>query len=55
MRDNLDGEIAELEAIRSTLLDILEAVYGIDLSKNAVGRAIDRYQTQQAIITGRGR
>ena len=55
MRDNLDGEIAELEAIRSTLLDILEAVYGIDFSKNAVGHAVDRYQTQQAIITGRGR
>lgn len=55
MRDNLDGEIAELEAIRSTLMDILEAVYGIDLSKNAVGRAVDCYQTQQAIITGRGR
>lgn len=55
MRDNLDGEIAELEAIRSTLMDILEAVYGIDFSKNAVGHAVDRYQTQQAIITGRGR
>ena len=54
MQDNLDGELAALEAIRATLLDILQAVYGIDLSSNAVGRAVDRYQVRQAIITGRG-
>lgn len=54
MQDNLDGELAALEAIRGTLLDILQAVYGIDLSSNAVGRAVDRYQVRQAIITGRG-
>lgn len=54
MQDNLDGELGALEAIRSTLLDILQAVYGIDLSSNAVGRAVDRYQVRQAIITGRG-
>ena len=54
MQDNLDGELAALEAIRCTLLDILQAVYGIDLSSNAVGRAVDRYQVRQAIITGRG-
>lgn len=53
-QDNLDGELAALEAIRGTLLDILQAVYGIDLSSNAVGRAMDRYQVRQAIITGRG-
>ena len=54
MQDNLDGELTALEAIRGTLLDILQAVYGIDLSSNAVGRAVDRYQVRQAIITGRG-
>ena len=54
LQDNLDGELAALEAIRGTLLDILQAVYGIDLSSNAVGRAVDRYQVRQAIITGRG-
>ena len=54
MQDNLDGELAALEGIRGTLLDILQAVYGIDLSSNAVGRAVDRYQVRQAIITGRG-
>ena len=54
MQDNLDGELAALENIYTALQDILQAVYGIDLSNNAVGRAMERYQMRQAVITGRG-
>ena len=53
MQDNLDGELAALEAIRGTLLDILQAVYGIDISDTKIGKAAKRYTTRQAIITGR--
>lgn len=53
MQDNLDGELAALEAIRGTLLDILQAVYGIDISDTKIGKAANRYTTRQAIITGR--
>jgi len=53
MQDNLDGELAALEAIRATLLDILQAVYGIDISDTKIGKAANRYTTKQAIITGR--
>ena len=53
MQDNLDGELAALEAIRGTLLDILQAVYGIDISDAKIGRAASRYTAKQAIITGR--
>ena len=53
MQDNLDGELAALEAIRGTLLDILQAVYGIDISDTKIGKAANRYTTKQAIITGR--
>ena len=53
MQDNLDGELAALEAIRGTLLDILQAVYGIDISDTKIGKAANRYTARQAIITGR--
>ena len=53
MQDNLDGELAALEAIRGTLLDILQAVYSIDISDTKIGKAANRYTTRQAIITGR--
>ena len=53
MQDNLAGELAALEAIRGTLLDILQAVYGIDISDAKIGKAANRYTAKQAIITGR--
>ena len=47
MQDNLDGELSALEAIRATLLDILQAVYGIDISDTKIGKAANRYTIEQ--------
>ena len=52
MQDMQDGELAALEQVVATLRQILEAVYGIHIGDEAIGRAVQRYQTRQAIITG---
>ena len=53
MQDNLDGELAALEQVIAVLRQILEAVYGIHIGDAVIGQAVARYNSRQAIITGR--
>ena len=53
MQDNLDGELAALEQVDKTLRQILEAVYGIHIGDDTIGRAVQRCTAKQAMITGR--
>ena len=52
MQDNLDGELAALEQVEKTLRQILEAVYGIHIGDDTIGRAAARYRQRQAGMTG---
>ena len=53
MQDLQDGELAALGQVLAALREILEAIYGIRIGDELIGRAADRYQTRQAIMTGR--
>ena len=54
MQDMQDGELAALQQVTETLRQILEAVYGIRVGDEVIGRAAERYRLQQAIIMGGG-
>ena len=52
MEDLQVGQMAGFEAVVSVLREILSAVYGIELTDEDVGRAVQRWQRKQAIATG---
>ena len=52
MEDLQAGQMAGFEAVVSVLQEILSAVYGIELTDEDVGRAVQRWQRKQAIATG---
>ena len=54
MQDMQDGELAALEQVVKVLRQILEAVYGIHVGDEVIGRAVDRYQMRRAVMTGGG-
>lgn len=53
MQDLQDGELAALEQVVAQLRQILEAIYGIRIGDEAIGRAYDRYQLRQVSVSGR--
>lgn len=53
MQDYQDGNLAALEQVVAVLRQILEAVYGIHIGDAVIGQAVTRYNSRQAIITGR--
>lgn len=53
MQDYQDGNLAALEQVIAVLRQILEAVYGIHIGDAMIGQAVARYNSRQAIITGR--
>lgn len=53
MQDLQDGELAALEQVVTQLQQILEAIYGIQIGDEVIGRAADRYRLHRAVITGR--
>lgn len=53
MQDYQDGNLAAQQQILSILREILSAIYGINIGDEVIGQAATRYQTRQAIITGR--
>ena len=52
MEDLLAGQMAGFEAVVSVLREILSAVYGIELTDEDVGRAVQRWQRKQLTATG---
>lgn len=54
MQDLQDGELAALEQVAAQLQQILEAIYGIRIGDEVIGRAADRYRLHRAVVTGRG-
>ena len=52
MQDMADGEQAALNQVNALLREILGAVYGIRVGDEVIGRAAQRYQSRQAVITG---
>ena len=52
MQDYQDGNLAALEQISGVLRRILEAVYGIHIGDDTIGRAAERYRNRKAVITG---
>ena len=52
MEDLQAGQMAGFEAVVSVLREILSAVYGIELTDEDVGRAVQRWQRKQLIATG---
>ena len=52
MEDLQAGQMAGFEAVVSVLREILSAVYGIELTDEDVGRAVQRWQRKQATATG---
>ena len=52
MEDLQAGQMAGFEAVVSVLREILSAVYGIELTDEDVGRAVQRWQRKQALATG---
>ena len=52
MEDLQAGQMAGFEAVVAVLREILSAVYGIELTDEDVGRAVQRWQRKQAIATG---
>lgn len=53
MQDLQDGELAALEQVVTQLQQILEAIYGIQIGDEVIGRAADRYRLHRAVFTGR--
>lgn len=54
MQDMSDGELAALQQVVATLRQILEAVYGIHVGDEVIGRAAERYRMRRAVMTGGG-
>lgn len=52
MEDLQAGQMAGFEAVVAVLREILSAVYGIELTDEDVGHAVQRWQRKQAIATG---
>ena len=52
MEDLQAGQMAGFEAVVSVLREILSAVYGIELTDEDVGRAVQRWQSKQLTATG---
>ena len=52
MTENLEAEMAGHNATVAVLRQILEAVLGISLNENALGRAVQQYSVRQAMMTG---
>ena len=52
MEDLHAGQMAGFEAVVSVLREILSAVYGIELTDDDVGRAVQRWQRKQLTATG---
>lgn len=52
MEDLQAGQMAGFEAVVSVLREILSAVYGIELTDEDVGHAVQRWQHKQLIATG---
>lgn len=52
MADNTDTLLSGFEELLAVLREILEAIYGIELTDEDVGRAVQRWQRKQAIATG---
>ena len=52
MEDLQAGQMAGFEAVVSVLQEILSAVYGIELTDEDVGRAVQRWQRKQLTATG---
>ena len=52
MQDMQEGELAALTQVSRLLSQILEAVCGIRVGDEVIGRAVQRYQRQQGVITG---
>ena len=52
MEDLQAGQMAGFEAVVSVLREILSAVYGIELTDEDVGRAVQRWQRKQLTATG---
>lgn len=54
LQDGQDGALAALEQNTAVLRQILEAVYGIHIGDDTIGRAAARYSQRQAGMTGMG-
>ena len=52
MADNTDTLLSGFEELLAVLREILEAIYGIELTDDDVGRAVQRWQRKQAMATG---
>lgn len=52
MEDMTGGMMAGFEATVAVLKEILEAVYGIEVGDDVIGRAVARYNTKMAIARG---
>lgn len=52
MADNTDTLLSGFEELLAVLREILEAIYGIELTDDDVGRAVQCWQRKQAIATG---
>ena len=52
MEDLQAGQMAGFEAVVAVLREILSAVYGIELTDDDVGRAVQRWQRKQLTATG---
>lgn len=52
MTENTDTLLSGFEELLAVLREILEAIYGIELTDDDVGRAVQRWQRKQTIATG---
>ena len=50
--DNTDTLLSGFEELLAVLREILEAIYGIELTDDDIGHAVQRWQRKQAIATG---
>lgn len=52
MTENTDTLLSGFEELLAVLREILEAIYGIELTDDDIGHAVQRWQRKQAIATG---
>lgn len=52
MADNTDTLLSGFEELLAVLREILEAIYGIELTDDDVGHAVQRWQRKQTVATG---
>lgn len=52
MQDMQAGQMAGFETVAALLRELLEAVYGIELTDDQIGRAAQRWQNRRAVATG---